>query len=621
MAVIASLVVKLSADVSELKQNMEKAEKTIATTAKAFAAAWVVTEILQAAKATLNFAGSLTDMSARTGVGTSALQELKFGAEEVGVSFDTVTASMSKLQNTLASGDKTSVNAFRDLGLSAKELRAVAPEQQLQMIGAQLALVGDSADRTRIAYDVFGKSAADMMPLLLSDFDAFKHKAHELGIILSGNTIKNLNDLGDSIDRAGLISQSVIGNALGPLAQALNTVAGAAGKAQGGFTEWMKLGTDALQMLGGEITTVIGVATRLDGLTEFGDKWAAAAVNAGGAMDALATQLQEHESWIARIIGKQTQWSEANQKRVDAAIKAEEALQKAWEDTENAKFARSEALERRLFGNEAVQEANRYLNVIGEVARVSGMTAEAQAEVNRVITAGYDAWKAQGGVLTETTARYRELITATTDWAKVTATIAAMVDDTPVAKTRMRLIPLNDSADNLIEMAKMQQRMKAIADTIAAGQQAIDAASASAAEPLATRFEDSFSRIEQGAVQMSNTVESILGAMTQTQAYADAGFIISNGFGTAARMNRNAADAKGMTIPGFATGTDGYQNFGAGTPVMLHGWEKVTPKGSGGGDGTIINVHVNAPVANPAQAGREIANAIVAAQRAKGRRV
>ena len=41
---------------------------------------------------------------------------------------------------------------------------------------------------------------------------------------------------------------------------------------------------------------------------------------------------------------------------------------------------------------------------------------------------------------------------------------------------------------------------------------------------------------------------------------------------------------------GFAGGTDGYENFGSGTPVMLHGWEKVTPRGAGNGGDTI---HVN----------------------------
>lgn len=35
----------------------------------------------------------------------------------------------------------------------------------------------------------------------------------------------------------------------------------------------------------------------------------------------------------------------------------------------------------------------------------------------------------------------------------------------------------------------------------------------------------------------------------------------------------------GRTLPGYKTGTEGYEYFGSGTPVMLHGWEKVTPFG------------------------------------------
>jgi hypothetical protein len=46
-------------------------------------------------------------------------------------------------------------------------------------------------------------------------------------------------------------------------------------------------------------------------------------------------------------------------------------------------------------------------------------------------------------------------------------------------------------------------------------------------------------------------------------------------------------DFPDMDLPQFATGTDGFKYFGAGTPVMLHGWEAVVTKddylGNGGG--------------------------------------
>ena len=46
-------------------------------------------------------------------------------------------------------------------------------------------------------------------------------------------------------------------------------------------------------------------------------------------------------------------------------------------------------------------------------------------------------------------------------------------------------------------------------------------------------------------------------------------------------------------IPSFANGSNGYQNFGRGTLAMLHGWEKVTPRGKDDSGTTIV---VQSPV-------------------------
>jgi hypothetical protein len=52
-----------------------------------------------------------------------------------------------------------------------------------------------------------------------------------------------------------------------------------------------------------------------------------------------------------------------------------------------------------------------------------------------------------------------------------------------------------------------------------------------------------------------------------------------------------------VELEGYAKGTEGFRNFGRGTPVMLHGWEAVVPRESsaGGGGGVFDAVASAAP--------------------------
>lgn len=81
--------------------------------------------------------------------------------------------------------------------------------------------------------------------------------------------------------------------------------------------------------------------------------------------------------------------------------------------------------------------------------------------------------------------------------------------------------------------------------------------------------------LAETAGDAADAAEQAAQAIEQTLKAHD--FVVKLRFDTSGMPT--GATGGGSNLPGFATGTNGYQNFGTGTPVMLHGWEKVTPKG------------------------------------------
>ena len=63
-------------------------------------------------------------MANKTNMSASSLQEWKYAAEQSGFSLDTIEGSAVKLTKTLgnyASGSKTTIEAFKQLGVSATD--------------------------------------------------------------------------------------------------------------------------------------------------------------------------------------------------------------------------------------------------------------------------------------------------------------------------------------------------------------------------------------------------------------------------------------------------------------------------------------------------------------------
>lgn len=177
MAKKAKLTVKIDGDKSGLDRTLRSAGSaikgfgtlaTVALTAVAAAAAAAGAILAAGVKHALDLGGELSDMSDKTGIAIDQLMALQQAGKDAGL--EDVTGAVNKMQVALVeatrNGTSPAAKALRQLGLSGAKLIQKSPVQQLQEIGSALNEIDNPARRTDILKKIFGKSGADMAPLL-----------------------------------------------------------------------------------------------------------------------------------------------------------------------------------------------------------------------------------------------------------------------------------------------------------------------------------------------------------------------------------------------------------------------------------------------------------------------
>jgi len=145
--------------------------------------------MLALASKTSEYAGSILDASRKSSLSMENLQQLKFAAEQSGVSFETLVNSAARLDKTFAQavgGSKSAKEAFAELGVSLTDASGNARNSNdvFNDTLKRLAEMGNTAEATRLGTEIFGKGFADLKPLLAegaSGIDDLKNRAKELG--------------------------------------------------------------------------------------------------------------------------------------------------------------------------------------------------------------------------------------------------------------------------------------------------------------------------------------------------------------------------------------------------------------------------------------------------------
>lgn len=177
--------------------------------------------------------GRLTDMSDRTGLSTETLGELDYAATKSGTSLEALEGGLKKMGTKLvdaANGSKTARAAFTTLGLSVEDLAQLSPDQQFERIAQAISEIDDPAARSAAAMDVFGKSGADLLPLMkdgAKGIAELRGEAVDLGR-LSGRDVDALDKMGEAFEVLGIGAYNAGATVMAAFAPVLTDIAAVA---------------------------------------------------------------------------------------------------------------------------------------------------------------------------------------------------------------------------------------------------------------------------------------------------------------------------------------------------------------------------------------------------------
>jgi len=142
-------------------------------------------------------------LAQKTGLASEQVAGLQLAFQQAGAS-DDFQNSISKLAKNAADGSK----AFEAMGITVKgsDGNLKSTRDLLGEVANKFSGYRDSAEKTALAQELFGKSGANLIPLLnaggqaLDDYDKM---AQKLGLTLSDEATKNAEKFNDTIDLVG----------------------------------------------------------------------------------------------------------------------------------------------------------------------------------------------------------------------------------------------------------------------------------------------------------------------------------------------------------------------------------------------------------------------------------
>lgn len=251
MSRIVDEAVKKSTDkLSAFERTTGKVGRSMmkAGTMMAGAGAAIGAGVLGAAKSTAAYGDEMWKASQKVGIGVEEMQKLAYAAKYSDVELSSLTSGMTKFNRKMVDavgGSKTAGKVFSDLGIKLKDSsgKMRAPNEVLEEVAEIFKNVADGPEKTAAAMEIFGKSGADLIPLLNSGKQGLKEMGDEAartGFVMSEETAKSCEQFNDNLSRVADGAKGAIFQLGGAMIPTLDNLAQKLTGAIGKVTDWIK---------------------------------------------------------------------------------------------------------------------------------------------------------------------------------------------------------------------------------------------------------------------------------------------------------------------------------------------------------------------------------------------
>jgi hypothetical protein len=159
-------------------------------------AAFTVGLLTEQVKKSLEYAGSLAEVSRTLGVTTKDLQTFRFAATQSGVAQDQLEVGLRRLTVSMgkaSSAAKEQAKAFNAIGISLDELKGKNTGEVFRLMADGLSKVTDRSQRAAIEMTLMGRSGSTLDNLLAPGarrLNELAEAAQRLGIVLSDSRFR-----------------------------------------------------------------------------------------------------------------------------------------------------------------------------------------------------------------------------------------------------------------------------------------------------------------------------------------------------------------------------------------------------------------------------------------------